>query len=68
MSLPEPAPGGAPPFRQIAMFYGVGIAAAIVHYGTMIGLVETGGMAARGRNPHRLMSPAASPPTFSIAG
>ena len=35
--------GGTPPFRQMAIFYGVGIAAAIVHYGTMIGLVELAG-------------------------
>ncbi len=28
--------------RQFAAFFGVGIAAAIVHYGMLVGLVETG--------------------------
>lgn len=32
-------------FRQIIAFFGVGIVAAITHYGTLIGLVETGAMA-----------------------
>lgn len=32
-------------FRQIVAFFGVGIVAAITHYGTLIGLVETGAMA-----------------------
>lgn len=43
MTGSDPVPGGAPPFRQIAMFYGVGIAAAVVHYGTLVGLVELAG-------------------------
>lgn len=38
-----PEPANSPPFRQMAMFYGVGIASAIVHYGTLIGLVELAG-------------------------
>ena len=31
--------------RQVTAFFGVGILAAITHYGTLIGLVETGAMA-----------------------
>ncbi len=32
-------------FQQFAAFFGVGLAAAVVHYGTLIGLVEIGGLA-----------------------
>lgn len=43
MTAPAPAPGSQPPVRQMAMFGGVGIAAAIVHYGALYGLVELAG-------------------------
>ncbi|MGL4811160.1 MAG: GtrA family protein [Beijerinckiaceae bacterium] len=42
--MTDPAPdANRLPIRQMALFYGVGIAAAVVHYGTMIGLVEWAG-------------------------
>jgi putative flippase GtrA len=31
--------------RQVSAFFGVGLAAAVVHYGLLIGLVEAGGFA-----------------------
>ncbi|MCA3634460.1 MAG: GtrA family protein [Methylobacterium sp.] len=36
---------GAGWLRQVVAFFGVGVIAAIAHYGTLIGLVETGAMA-----------------------
>ncbi|MCA3631091.1 MAG: GtrA family protein, partial [Methylobacterium sp.] len=36
---------GAGLLRQVVAFLGVGVIAAITHYGTLIALVETGAMA-----------------------
>lgn len=36
---------GAGLLRQVVAFFGVGVIAAIAHYGMLIGLVETGAMA-----------------------
>jgi putative flippase GtrA len=41
MTEPASRPGGLP--AQIVAFTGVGVVAAIVHYGLLVGLVELGG-------------------------
>jgi len=42
---PPAAMSGAGLLRQVVAFFGVGVIAAIAHYGMLIGLVETGAMA-----------------------
>ena len=42
---PPAAMSGAGLLRQVVAFFGVGVIAAVAHYGMLIGLVETGAMA-----------------------